>query len=235
MEQQEPATTFANLASLVYAKADYADVHQAIVDAAPHLVPGCDHASLMVLRNGRFQTMTASDDVAAYVDQVEREVGDGPCVDAITDEGFQLDDDIARRSQWPRLAERLLAETPVRGMLGHRLVVEDTKAGALNLFADEPGALTQESADQSTILASFASVALAALAHDERAETLQHGLTSNREIGKAIGLLMTAHRISSEEAFELLRKASTDMNIKLVRVAREVVEHHDSRPRKEQR
>jgi transcriptional regulator with GAF, ATPase, and Fis domain len=235
MEQQEPATTFANLAHLVYAKADYAEVHQAIVDAAPQLVPACHHASLMVLRKGQFETLASSDGIAGQVDRLEREVGEGPCVDAITDEGFQLDSDIRHQTQWPRLAERILAETPVRGMLGHRIVVDGTKVGALNLFSDDPGAMTDESAVQGTILASFASVALAALTHDERADTLQQGLHSNREIGKAIGLLMTAHRISSEEAFELLRKASTDMNIKLAQIAREVVEHHDSAPHRDRR
>lgn len=234
MEQTEPATAFANLAELIYAKADYDDVHRAIVDSALQLVPGCDHGSLMLGKQGRFRTVAASDDVAVQVDQIEREVGDGPCVDAIEDEGFQLDEDIAARSQWPALAERILAETPVRGMVGHRIVVHDGKVGALNLFSDTPGALTTESANQGTVLASFASVALTAVANHERAETLQRGLHSNREIGKAVGLLMTAHKVSSDEAFELLRKASTDMNIKLSRVAREVVDHHDSRPRPEQ-
>lgn len=230
MEHTDPAAAFANLAKLIYTGADYSKVHQAIVDSAPRLVLGCDHASMMLIRAGRFETSASSDDIAHRIDQLEREVGDGPCVDAITDEGFQRDDDITARSEWPRLAERVVAETPVRGMLGHRVVVEDNKVGALNFFSDKPGAFTAESVNQGAILAAFTSVALTAVAHNERAETLQQGLTSNREIGKAIGLLMTAHQISSDEAFDLLRKASTDMNMKLSRVAREVVDHHDSRP-----
>ena len=49
-----------------------------------------------------------------------------------------------------------------------------------------------------------------------------------RDIGKAVGLLMAFHKISDTEAFDLLRKASQDMNIKLAEVAREVVAHHNS-------
>lgn len=224
----DPNTVFARVAELVYAKADYTNVHQAIVDGATDLVPACDHASIMLLRHGRFTTSAASSDVAHRVDALERELEDGPCVDAITDEGYQLDPDIRLRSTWPRLAERVLAETPVRGVTGHRILVDGAKVGALNMFSETPGAMNHESADQGVVLASFASVALSAVARNERADSLQQGLASNREIGKAIGLLMTAHKIGSDEAFELLRKASTDMNIKLAQVAREVVEHHDS-------
>ncbi len=65
-------------------------------------------------------------------------------------------------------------------------------------------------------------------AYHERltAKTLRDGLQSNREIGKAVGLLMAFHQISDDAAFDMLRKASQDMNIKLAEVARQVVEHH---------
>ena len=42
-----------------------------------------------------------------------------------------------------------------------------------------------------------------------------------------MGLMMAFHKITDDEAFEMLRKASQDMNIKLSEVARQVVEHHN--------
>ncbi len=60
-------------------------------------------------------------------------------------------------------------------------------------------------------------------------ETLQEGLESNREIGKALGLMMGLQKISDIEAFEAMRKASQDMNIKIQQMARELLEHHNSR------
>jgi AmiR/NasT family two-component response regulator len=80
------------------------------------------------------------------------------------------------------------------------------------------------------VLSAFASVALMSVANRDRAESLRRGLESNREVGKAIGLLMAAHKIGSQEAFEVLRKASNDMNMKLTAVAREVVENAERRP-----
>jgi ANTAR domain/GAF domain len=225
----DPATVglFHDLAGLVYAADGFPQVYDAIVDAARRLVPGCDHASLMILREGVFETTSASDDVAEHVDRLERELGEGPCLDAIESDSAYHDSDILARSQWPRLTERVLAETPVRGMAGFRVLAGDGRVGALNLFSDRPSALTLASVDRGVVLASFLSVALVA-AHERRAaSTLRQGLTSNREIGKAIGLLMAQHKIGDEEAFALLRRASQDMNVKLAEVARQVVDRHN--------
>ena len=64
----------------------------------------------------------------------------------------------------------------------------------------------------------------------ENAATLRAGLVSNREIGKAIGLLMAMHSITDDQAFEMLSKVSQEMNIKLAEVASQVVAHHRKEP-----
>jgi transcriptional regulator with GAF, ATPase, and Fis domain len=224
-----PATVFASLAQVVYAPDDVEDVFAELCRAAPRVVPGCDHASLMLRRGDRFITAAASDETARRIDEAERELGDGPCVDAIVEEAAQVDADMRSDSEWPRLAEWILAHTPVRGALGYRLVIDEDKVGALNLFSDTPGALTTQAVDQAAVFAAFTSVAVTAARHNERAETLRAGLDSNREIGKAIGLLMAFHKVSDAEAFQMLRTASQDMNLKLADVAREVVAYHRNR------
>ncbi len=220
----QTSATFEALARLVYSGGDTDAVLQHVCDAAVLLIPGCDHATVAMLLKGQFTTVAASDEIARHVDGLEREVGDGPCVDAIIDEAYQADADISVDCQWPALAARVLAETPVRGMVGYRLLIEGRKSGALNVFSDTAGALGHESADAGAVLASFASMALTAAAHHERAEQLQQGLASNREIGKAIGLLMAAHDIDADEAFALLRATSSRLNVKLAQVAAGVVQ-----------
>ena len=220
----ETTAAFDRLASLVYTAPDVPSVLHAIVEAAVDLIPGCDHATVAMIVKGEFTTVAATDEVARRVDRYERELGDGPCVDAIVEDAFQIDTDIRTGSQWPRLAEKVLATTPVRGMIGYRLMIEGRKTGALNVFSDTPGALDAASADAGAVLAAFASVAVTAATQHERAEQLQQGLASNREIGKAIGLLMAAHRVDADEAFALLRTTSSRMNVKLVDIAARVVE-----------
>jgi hypothetical protein len=225
----EGVKAFESLAELIYQADSYAEIYDAICRAAVDAVPGCDHACVTTMRAGEPSVCeAATDGVARRIDELERETGEGPCLDAILSQVYECDPDITEDCAWPRLAERVLAETPVRGMAGYRIFVGDRKAGALNLFSDTPGAFTREVGNMGAIMASFASVALAAAAEHQSATGLRDALDSNREIGKAMGVLMATHGISDEDAFRLLREASSKMNTRLADVARRLVEQHNA-------
>lgn len=225
----EGAEAFQRLAAILYRADTYPEVYEQLCRTAVDLVPGCDHACITTLSGGFEPTLEAcTDDVAAHLDRLEWETGEGPCVDAILSQGFEWDPDITQHPTWPKLAERVLQETPVRGMIGFRIIVGDRKAGALNLFSDVPGALTEESADAAAVLAAFTSVAIAAASQKAEARSLREGLASNREIGKAVGLLMAAHSVGDEEAFAMMRAASNTLNRRLAEVARDIVAEHNA-------
>lgn len=228
----ESLTTFRSLADVVYTGESFESVYGAICRAAVDFVGGCDHASLMLRRHGRSTTAASSDDVARRCDGLELELGEGPCIDAMeeSEPDEHLCADLDSGSKWPELAARIRAETPVRGMAGLRLRQDGQKVGALNLFSDTPGALTQTSLDQAIVISAFASITLAALDRGEEAVTLRRGLASNREIGKAIGLLMSTHGIDDEQAFSMMSKVSQEMNVKVAEVAAQVLEHHRQAP-----
>ncbi len=220
---------FADLAALVYRTDDYQEIYQAVCTAAPSLVHGCDHASLMLMQGAGPVTAAWSDDVACQIDAAERELGSGPCVDAINDDTAHIDADLLHSRLWPDLSERVVRSTPVRGLAGFRVLVGERKVGALNFFSDTPGALTDRSINEAAVLAAFTSVALIAASNRETASTMRKGLQSNREIGKAMGLLMAFHKVTDDEAFEMLRRTSQDLNIKIAVVADELVKHHRTR------
>ncbi len=224
----ELLTTFRTMAEIVYSGESFDSVYEAVCSSAVQLVDGCDHASLMLRRSSRVDTVAASDEVARRIDELERTVGEGPCLDAIDDDepDQHICSDLTEGSKWPELARMIMAETDVRGMAGFRLRQGGQRVGALNVFSDSTGALTDHSLDQAIMLTAFASVALAALERGEEATTLRRGLESNREIGKAVGLLMAMHDIDDDRAFEMLAKVSQEMNIKVAEVAAQVVAHH---------
>ena len=199
------------------------EIYHAVAETALSVVEGCDHAGIGILDGDRFRTAAATDDVVRHVDRLQDEVGEGPCLDASAEESWKLDNDITTHSQWPRLAPLVVAHTPVRSTLAFPLVHNGRRGGALNLFADRAGAFDDRSTETAAILASFASVAIVAAEHQQRADELQEGLETNREIGKAIGLLMATHQISSDEAFEILRSASQRLNRKLRDIAAGIV------------
>ena len=223
-----PQEQFAVLAQRLRDGKSPDEVQQIVVESAVELVPGCDRAAIGVLDGTTFHSAASTDDVMRLIDDLQNEVGEGPCLEASIDEAMHLDNDLTDGSQWPRLAEIVLARTPVRAMLAVPLVDEGRRSGALNVFADSPGAFDDESQTSAAILASFASIALAGARHSERADQLQEGLTTNREIGAAVGILMATHGISQDDAFALLSKASQRLNRKLRDIATGIV--HGDRP-----
>jgi GAF domain-containing protein len=227
----ELLTTFRSLAEVVYSGESYDSVYDALCRSTVEFVDGCDHASLMLRRNGRIQTVGASDETARMVDELETKLGEGPCLDAIdeSEPDQHLCADLTSGSKWPTLAQMILDNTEIKGMAGFRIRQDGQKVGALNVFSNTPGALTNHSLDQAIMLTAFASVTLAALDRGEEATTLRRGLESNREIGKAIGLLMAMHDIDDDQAFQMLSKVSQEMNIKLAQVASQVIAHHRKR------
>jgi hypothetical protein len=227
----ELLTAFRAMAEIVYSGESYDSVYDAVCSAAVQLIDGCDHASLMLRRSGRVETVAASGDVARQIDELERILGEGPCLDAIDENepDQHICPDLTDGSNWPALAKQILADTSVRGMAGFRLRQEGQRVGALNVFSETAGALTQHSLEQAIMLTAFASVTLAALERGEEATTLRRGLESNREIGKAVGLLMAMHDIDDDRAFEMLAKVSQEMNVKVAEVAAQVVQHHRSK------
>lgn len=224
---REATEAFAALAKLVYTGSGSEEILTAICETAIDLIPGADHACISTLDdNEQLRTQAASDDIARLMDELESATHEGPCVDSIVEDSVQHDADISNGSKWPKLAELTLEQTPVRGMIGYQLRDGLGAPAAFNVFSDTAGALTKESVDIGAVLAAFTSVSLAAAERKTTAENLRKGLESNREIGKAVGLLMAAHKVTDEEAFQILRSASSRTNTKLAALAEQINESH---------
>lgn len=227
-----PAFAHDQFAALAHALRDGRsrdEVYDIVCTRAVELVEGVDRAAIGIGNGERFDGVAATDDVIRLIDRLQDELDEGPCFEASLDENVHVDNDITVSSAWPRLAERVVAETPVRAMLAVPLVQDGARCGALNLFADTPEAFTDESIGQGAILASMASVAIWGAGHAERAEQLSEGMVTNREIGAAVGILMATHGISQDDAFNLLAAASQRLNRKLRDIAGGIV-RGDSAP-----
>ncbi|MET0187650.1 MAG: GAF and ANTAR domain-containing protein, partial [Pseudonocardia sediminis] len=168
-------------------------------------------------------TVAATDDVPVRVDAIQYELGEGPCVGAMTDHEIYLIDDLATEPRWPRFSRRAAAETGVASMLSFRLFLEEDTIGALNLFSRTVAAFTAHDRDVGAVLAAHAAVAMAAARQRERAEQLDTALATSRRIGIAMGVLMARRSVTEQRAFDLLREESQHRNTKLRDVAEAVV------------
>ena len=77
------------------------------------------------------------------------------------------------------------------------------------------------------MLATHGSLLVTAMMAREAAKNLAEALQTNREVGVAMGVLMHRHKLTREQAFDLLRLAGQDGNRSLADVATEVADTGD--------
>lgn len=199
-------------------------VFDAVAILAARQVAGATAASVTVLRNGRFETVGSTDERVRRADLMQYEIGSGPCVDAILDDSVLHIQDLRHDERWPTYS-RLGTELGWASMLSYRLNSEVTGPeilAGLNICADRPHAFDATSVEIGQLLAAHASMTVAAQTNRQRAENLEQALHNSREIGVAVGILMANHKLTREQAFDLLRIASQNTNRKIADIAVEV-------------
>ena len=199
---------------------------QAVVDLAVATIEGCDCAGLFVLKAGRVTTPVHTDTVVAELDALQINGHEGPCLDSIAQGTAFYAEDLAGDHRWPNFGPAAAA-IGVRSLLALCLSGDGT-VGALNLYARYPLAFGAVDRARGLVLAGLAGLALSvAEAHEEearRAENLRQALVTRELIGQAQGILMERERITAEQAFDILRRASQHLNTKLREVAQQLVE-----------
>jgi GAF domain-containing protein len=192
-----------------------------IVAYAVDLVDGCDSAGVLAIEAGSPRTLAATDDVAVTSDQIQLELGEGPCMDGtLRDERVYRITDMATDTRWRRYASRA-HERGIGSSMGFLLYTRERNLGALNLHGRNREAFGERSEHIGWLLASHAAVAFASARSDAQ---LQQAIASRQEIGEALGIMMERRKISEQEAFDLLRRRSQDRNVKLRDLARQLTE-----------
>ena len=202
------------------AKRTVRETLDAIVGLAVEMVDGCDHAGMLTARRGgRVETAAVSHELVRRSDQIQDELREGPCYDALWEgESFQSPD-MAREDRWPRYAPRAV-ELGIRSALGFQLSTTEGRLGALDLYARRPHAFGERSRQIGTLFAAHASVATSWARTEEQ---LREAVESRQRIGEAVGILMERGRLSSAQAFDELRRESQARNVKLRDVAERIV------------
>lgn len=201
-----------------------AAVLERVVFAARDIVPGADLVSVTLRsEDGVFHTPVETEQVASDLDQLQYRFGEGACVEAAkaTGPAMAVSDDLATDPRWPRFGPAA-AELGFRSLVSTALLPDaqvPRPSGALNVYSRHPHGIQPADRDVLLLLATHASLALAttqAVTRGElHAEQLRRALDSRDAIGQAKGILMARRGIGSEEAFDLLRRTSQEVNVKL--------------------
>jgi GAF domain-containing protein len=215
------AEKFGELARQLQDEEDVEHILGAIVHAATATVPGAEHASITSVHKRReVRTRTSTSDLAEKVDQAQYDTGQGPCLHTLYVQRSVRLSDMKTDQRWPEFGAQAL-ELGVASMLSVQLYFTGENLGVLNLHSSRTEAFDDESEQVALLFAAHAAVALA---EAETVDHLQTAVLSRDLIGQAKGILMERHKINEQEAFRLLVTASQATNIRLVEIARFLVE-----------
>jgi GAF domain-containing protein len=220
------AQHLADIARILLAPGSVSETLNLIVTMSVASIDGCDEAGLSELTPVGVTSVPTSP-LVADLDQLQTSLGEGPCLDVLAGRDSVYVDDLSDSPTWPRFGPPA-AQAGVRSALAYRLFAGSETLGGLVMYARLPGAFNATDRAQGLIFATHASMALtvAQSQASERGRTsnLQTALLSREIIGQAQGILMERERITADQAFDLLRRSSQHLNLKLRDVAQELVD-----------
>lgn len=198
---------------------------QRVAEMTPEFFSACDHVGISLVERDRIRTPIATDERLRQLDEAQHELGEGPCREAILEHETVVVDDLATDPRWPSWGRVMVTELGIRSSASFRLFTRpDRTWGALNVYSTTPGAFTDEDVEQGRIIAALAAVTLARSIHDEQ---LAQALESRTLIGQATGMLMERFALDDHRAFDVLRRLSSQQNVKLRDLAAQVVQTRD--------
>lgn len=186
------------------------------------------HGVGVLLREGMAASVaTANTEAGRIVEELEAELEEGPCTDAMrTGEQVIVPDLEQAVDQYPRFVPRAL-EAGVRSIHALPLTLRTEPAGSLDIIARDVLDLTAAQLATAQLLGDVTMSYLAnSRAFEERtrlANQLQQALDSRVIIEQAKGIVSERHGLSVSDAFERVRRYARSNGLKLHDVAGAVV------------
>ncbi|HEX5694760.1 MAG TPA: GAF and ANTAR domain-containing protein [Acidimicrobiia bacterium] len=232
-ESSSLASSFAAIALDLFGAGELAEVMRRIVEVATSVIGNCDLASVTMLEGDQFSTPVYTHTNALRVDEFQYSTQQGPCIEALLS-GTVHGTTPGWREQWPDWAAKA-EEAGIGSVLAVPLRIPDTihlRLGAVNMYSYSADGFTDADQELALILSAHAAIAaVVARERDERQHqerSFHEALGSRDVIGQAKGMLMERHQITADEAFDILRRSSQNLNSKLRDVAARLVSGIDS-------
>lgn len=169
-------------------------------------------------------TFACSDPLVEKVDELQYQLGDGPCLHALRDVEVVSIPDTATEDRWPEFKVRAM-EAGIRSCLC--VPFGAPAEAAVNFYSRIPGAFGETEIRRAT---EFAEQASGALAVAERIAALadvnghlRASMATRTIIDTAIGIIIAREHCTREQAFDELKRESQNSNIKLRELAARIV------------
>ncbi|MBF4616043.1 GAF and ANTAR domain-containing protein [Curtobacterium sp. VKM Ac-1376] len=175
------------------------------------------------------ETVSATDDVAYRVDEIQFDLSEGPCWAALSADAPVLEPDIIGRpnAAWPAFNDAV-RDQPVGAVFAFPVAFGPFPLGAVDLYVPQPAALDDESVQQAMTLASAASRrvlrrVIRTIADDDDA-LLDRSPLSRRVVHQATGVVLAQLDISPDDAYLILQGHAFARRSSMRQVAEEILD-----------
>jgi GAF domain-containing protein len=192
-------------------------------------VTGATGAAIMLMSGDLpLGSVCTTGEVSSLIEDLQYTFGEGPCVDAYDLDRPVLEPDLADPAtpRWPAFTGAAVA-AGVRAVFGFPMAVGSVRLGALNLYTDHPGPLTDDQHADALVMAGMAAEAVLSIQSDgstgvldtdiERGSNLQH------VVHQAAGMVSAQLDVSVAVALLRLRSYAFGQKRLLADVAADVV------------
>jgi GAF domain-containing protein len=198
------------------------------VTEATRAVVRVDGAGLtLVGEDGRPRWVAVSDAAMELLEQVQHDLGEGPCVAAFAEDRVVAVEDLAAAPAWDRLAV-MVAGLQVRGVLSVPVRLAGQAVGTLDVCAAQPRAWPGEEVEAvgafATLTAELVRTGVELAARELEVAQLRGALASRVWVEQAKGVLAASEGVTPEAAFQRLRARARSSRRRLADLAREVVQ-----------
>jgi GAF domain-containing protein len=195
-------------------------------------IPGADGAGLTVFDLGRADINAHSAPFVERIDDVQYDIGEGPCLTAATDGRTTRSGALGSEPRWPRFGPQAAA-LGVHSVLSLPLLSNERVLGTINVYAHRVGAFSDEAAEvgeRFAVSAAAAVVNARVLSSAQRlAANLTLALRNQATIDQAIGVLIASQSLSVARAQARLRADSEAAGVPMAVLARRVIDDGTAR------
>ncbi len=221
------AGTLVELADTLADDFDLVELLVLLVERSVELLDACAAGLVLVDDGGALHLMASTSGPMTTVELFQMQNAEGPCLDCSASGRLVTVADLAAAAErWPRFAPFAL-EAGFRAAHAIPVRLRGQVLGALNLFRDEPGDLTEADLAAAKAMADMAAIGIlhARAAHHAHrvAEQLRRALHSRVTIEQAKGMLAQRHGTTPDSAFASLRGYARRHRRQLTEVAEDLV------------
>ncbi|QYF74368.1 GAF and ANTAR domain-containing protein [Cryobacterium sp. PAMC25264] len=220
---------FVMVADTLTTEYDMVDLLHTLVEECAGILKVKAGGLMLVDGNGDLQLMTSTSEAAEFVEMMQLDASDGPCIDCFRSGKAVSVEEISMSEKWP-LFQKAASAAGFRSVLATPLKLHAKVIGTMNLFGTAAGEVSERDAAVAQALADVATIGIL----QERVireghlieEQLHRALDSRILIEQAKGVVANELSMNMDEAFLLLRKYARDRNMTIRTVADQISNRH---------